>query len=32
MVQLIFDKENDSEADAKIATSFAPADTAAWKP
>jgi hypothetical protein len=29
MVQLIFDKENDSEADAKIATSFAPADTAA---
>ena len=32
MVQLIFDKENDSEADAKIATSLAPADTAASKP
>lgn len=32
MVQLIFDKENDSEADAKIATSLAPAETAASKP
>ena len=32
MLQLMFDFENDSEADAKTATSFAPAATAASKP
>lgn len=32
MLQLIFDFEKDSDAEAKIATSFAPAATAASKP
>jgi len=32
MLQLMFDFEKDSEADAKTATSFAPAATAASKP
>ena len=32
MLQLMFDFENDSEADAKIATSLAPAAIAASKP
>jgi hypothetical protein len=32
MLQLMFDFENDSEADAKTATSLAPAATAASNP
>ena len=32
MLQLMFDFENDSEAEANTATSFAPAATAASKP
>jgi hypothetical protein len=32
MLQLMFDFENDSEADAKTATSLVPAATAASKP